>query len=151
MKKFQLLFLTLIVCLFAIPAFAQKIDTFGYYFIENPTKAFAGISEINIAGDAGLKEKPKFYGLVRMKKKSAKDYRLLKPALTGRNISFTTQTVGGIYYKFVGTFRRSFPADIQTRMDKQVEGTVLAGTLTKYQNGKKFAEAKVNFSYSGGD
>lgn len=139
------------ICAFAIPAFAQKIDTFGYYFIEKPTKDFSNISEIHLAGDYGAKERPAMFGLIRMKKKSAKDFKLRKTFLSNRELSFTSETVGGVYYTFTGTFVRSFPTKIQARMDKNPDGIVLTGTLTKFQAKKKTASANVKFTYSGGD
>ncbi len=151
MKKFKLLILVLMVGIFAMPAFSQKLDTFGYYTIERPAKEFADISEIHLAGDYGAKQSPSILGLIRLKKKNAKDFRLRKTLLNGRNYSFTSETVAGVYYTFFGTFDKSFPASYQTRMDDPVSGTVLSGKLVKYQGKKKIAEANVKFSYATGD
>src|SRR4051812_6404379 len=98
MKYFKVLFLPVLFCVFLVPAFAQtaKTDIFGYYFIEKAPKAFADISEINLAGDVGLKDKPPFYGLIRMNSKKAKDFILLKPTLDGKDLTFSTKSVGGI-------------------------------------------------------
>lgn len=148
MKKRNILFLTILFCAFAIPAFAQdKVDIFGYYSIVKPTKAFADISEIHLGGDYGEMQSPKFYGLIRMKSKRALDYKLFKPSLSGKNLSFSTKTVGNISYKFTGTFTKlgDFPT-------LQPNGEViLKGTLTKYRGKKKIASAKVKFSYFAGD
>lgn len=147
MKKTKLLFLiTLLLVLSAVPAFAQKTDIFGYYFIEKPSKAFADISEINLAGDEGLNDKPVFYGLIRMTRKAAKDFILNKPEMDGKNITFTTKAVAGVNYQFSGAFTKldDFPAN-------PPEGVILQGTLTKLKGKTKLAEAKVKFTYSPGD
>ena len=125
----------------------QKADIFGYYFIEKPTKDFADISEIHLAGDYGAQQKPPFYGLIRLKKKAAKDFPLLKPDLSGKNISFTTKEVGGISYQFSGSFTKleDFPT---TRPEGEI---LLKGKLTKFKGKTQLAEADVKFSYSAGD
>jgi hypothetical protein len=149
MKKFKILFLVALFSVFALPAFAQtdKVDIFGYYTIEKPTKAFADISEIHLAGGYGEQQSPPFYGLIRLKNKKSKDFRLLKPALNGKNFTFTTRTVGGISYKFVGTFTKlgNFP---ELRPDGEI---VLTGKLTKLKGKTKLAEANIILSYFAGD
>ena len=63
------------------------------------------------------------------------------------NLSFTTLTLGGVYYTFVGKFLRGGDFATQDLSDEQ---PVLEGVLTKYKNGEKIAEAKMKFSYFGG-
>lgn len=148
MKKFRVLFLTILFCAFALPALAQdKVDIFGYYTIVKPTKEFTDISEIHLAGDYGEMQKPKFYGFIRMKSKKTLDYKLLKPTLSGKNFSFSTKSVGNINYKFVGAFTKlgEFPV---TQPNGEI---ILKGTLTKYRGKKKIASAKVKLSYFAGD
>lgn len=60
---------------------------------------------------------------------------------------FTTVTVGGIYFTFVGKFLQGGVFATQDLSDEQ---PVLEGVLTKYKNGQKVAEAKMKFSYFGG-
>jgi hypothetical protein len=60
---------------------------------------------------------------------------------------FTTLTVGGVYYTFVGKFLRD---GVFATQDLSDERPVLEGVLTKYKNGQKIAEAKMKFSYFGG-
>jgi hypothetical protein len=151
MKKLSnILFLAMLFCAFALPALAQdkdKVDIFGYYSIVKPTKAFADIAEIHLGGDYGEMQKPKFYGLIRLKSKRALDYKLLKPTLSGKNLTFSTKTVGNISYKFVGAFTKlgDFP-------ELQPNGEVLLkGTLTKYRGKKQIASANVKLSYFAGD
>ena len=78
---------------------------------------------------------------------NSSDFNLLKPVRTGKKLTFTTKTVGGIYYTFVGTFLKleDFPT-------AKPEGqTVLKGTLTKMRGKKKVAAGTFNFIYSAGD
>jgi len=63
------------------------------------------------------------------------------------NLSFTTVTVGRVYYTFVGKFLRG---GVFAEQDLNDEQPVLEGVLTKYKSGKKVAEAKMKFSYFGG-
>lgn len=63
------------------------------------------------------------------------------------NFSFTTVTLGGVYYTFAGKFLRGGVFAEQDLFDEQ---PVLEGVLTKYKGGKKVAEAKMKFSYFGG-
>lgn len=145
MKKTLILCLALLFIGFAVTATrAQtKTDIFGYYELQGKIPAaFADISEIHLAGEYGAEQKPPVYGLIRLKKKSAKDFPLNEPVYDGKNISFTTKTVGGISYKFSGTFAQ-FP--------NNAPETVLRGVLQKFRGKTKIAEAKVKFSYEQGD
>lgn len=63
------------------------------------------------------------------------------------NFAFTTVTVRGVYFTFVGKFLRG---GIFAEQDLYDEQPVLEGTLVKYRGGKKVAEAKLKFSYFGG-
>lgn len=125
----------------------EKVEIFGYYTIVKPTKDFNDISEINLGGDFGANEKPPFYGLVRLKKTHTKDFRLLKPILTGKHLVFTTKDVNGVYYKFSGDFIKlgNFPI-----LNPNGE-VILKGMLSKYRGKKKIASANVKFSYEAGD
>lgn len=126
---------------------AAENDFFGYYYIQQSPKTFADIDVIHLAGSYGEQQTPKIYGLIRMKKKSAKDFLLLKPIVNGKNISFSTKAVNGVNYRFAGAFTKleNFP---ETRPDGEI---LLKGTLQKFKGKTKIAEAKLNFSYSGGD
>jgi hypothetical protein len=132
--------------LLAMPVFAQETDIYGYYFIEKPTKDFADISEIHFFAGDGTAENPPAYGLIRLKNKKAKDFVINKRMMDEKNISFTTNSVGGISYQFTGAFTKlgNFPS-------YPPEGVVLQGTLTKFKGKAKLAAAKVKFTYSPGD
>lgn len=118
-------------------------DTFGYYSIDGKVPAaFADIDVIHLAGSYGAQRKPPVHGMIRPKK--GRDFPLLKPALSGKNISFTTQAVGGISYKFTGTFVK-FPNN------EQQAGVILRGVLQKFKGKTKIAGASVRFTYDAGD
>jgi hypothetical protein len=144
---------TLVFCLaFLFIGFASTTakaqngnDIFGYYTIDGKVPAaFADISEIHLAGSYGAEQKPPVHGLIRLKKKTAKDFAVNKPTLNGKNISFTTKAVGGISYEFTGTFVK-FPNN------EQQEGIILRGVLRKFKGKTKIAEANVGFTYEAGD
>lgn len=148
MKHFKFFIAAAFVFAFALSASAQnETDIFGYYSIEKPTKAFADISELHLSGGYGARQNPPFYGFIRLKTKRAKDFRLLKPALNGKSLTFSTTSVKGVSYKFSGQFTKlgNFP---ELRPDGEI---LLSGTLTKYRGKTKIASANVKFSYYAGD
>ncbi len=73
-------------------------------------------------------------------------YKYATISITRRKFVFTTTKVKGISYNFSGRFLRSDFVDGEMDLDKPV----LVGTLGKYKNGKRVAEAVVKFSYFAG-
>ena len=63
------------------------------------------------------------------------------------NFTFTTVTAGGVSYAFAGKFLKG---GVYSASDLDDTIAVLEGTLTKFRNGQKVAEAKLKFSYFGG-
>ena len=63
------------------------------------------------------------------------------------NFTFTTLTRGGVSYSFSGKFLKGGNFAATWLGD---ETPVLEGTLTKFRDGNKLAEAKLKFSYFGG-
>jgi hypothetical protein len=63
------------------------------------------------------------------------------------NFSFTTVTMGGVYFTFSGKFLRG---GVFAEQDLNDEQPVLEGVLTRYKGGSKVAEARMKFSYFGG-
>lgn len=139
----------------AAPPAAPKVDLFGYYYFheEEAPKGFQEIdhlhlSTIDMKGEE-MVEVP-LHGWIRLKEKGnapGVDFPLIAPTLKDRAFSFTTQTVGGISYRFAGSFVKlgNFPEE---RPEDEV---VLKGHLTKLQGGKPVAESDVGFRYTGGD
>ncbi len=149
MKKLR--FVLILVAFFSLCSIASaqkplKLDTFGYYYIKKPIKAFANISEIHLAGDYGKQEKPPMYGLIRLKD-APRDFKILKPVEKGDFISFSTDSVGGVSYRFSGNFTRLFIKNQKSTDKLNDGGIVLRGTLTKLKRGAKIAEQAVEFTY----
>ena len=154
MKNFTyifVLFFLLTFVSFVSAQNAEKFDTFGYYYIQNPTKNFADISEIHLSDDFGSKQNPPVFGLIRLKNKKAKDFRLNKPFQKGKYISFSTKSVNGISYRFNGNFTKLYDKVIETRPGTTPNGVILSGTLTKIKGKRKIAEQRVGFTYFAGD
>ena len=63
------------------------------------------------------------------------------------NFTFTTMTVRGVFYTFSGKFLKG---GVYGAGDLDDETPVLEGTLTKFRDGKKVAEANLKFVYFGG-
>lgn len=127
---------------------ANVVDASGTFSIHGkPPQAFANIEVIEIGGndEYGWKANPPFYGFIRLNNKAKTDYKLLKPPIDGKNISFKTRSVGGVSYEFAGSFTQLDFAEKDLR--NQV---VLSGTLKKLAGGKVAAEAKLDFDYTPG-
>jgi len=63
------------------------------------------------------------------------------------NFSFSTVELGGVSYAFSGKFLKG---GVYSAGDLDDTIPVLKGTLTKFRNGQKVAEANLTFSYFGG-
>ena len=63
------------------------------------------------------------------------------------NFTFMTMTVRGVYYTFSGKFLRG---GVYGAGDFDDETPILEGTLTRFRDGKKVAEANLTFVYFGG-
>ena len=124
------------------------MDASGSFSIHDKApQAFANIEVLEIGGDNeyGWKANPPFYGFIRLNNKARTDYKLLKPTIDDKNISFKTRAVAGVSYEFEGTFTQLDFAEKDLR--NQV---VLSGTLKKMMSGKVAAEAKLDFEYTPG-
>ena len=73
-------------------------------------------------------------------------YRYAAVSVTRQKFVFTTAAVKGVSYKFTGRFLRSDFVGSEMNFEKPV----LVGTLGKYINGKRVAEAFVKLSYFAG-
>jgi len=127
---------------------ATESDVTGGYFAME--KLPAEFSEIDFMGLATIDENAKpapLNGFLRPKKKSAKDYHLIAPTLSGADLTFTTETINGVSYSFTGTFSTlgNFPEN-----PPATDLAVLKGTLKKMKDGTEVAKTPVSFSYSAG-
>lgn len=74
-------------------------------------------------------------------------YRYKTLTVKRDNFTFTTMTVRGIFYTFSGKFLKG---GVYGAGNLDEETPVLEGTLTRFRNGKKVAEANLKFVYFGG-
>lgn len=72
---------------------------------------------------------------------SEKVYEFTALRLRQHNLTFATAPIGGIAYRFEGRFLHTPP--FTDMADKDI--AVLEGTLTKLQNGREIATAKMRF------
>lgn len=131
----------------ALPVFSQtKRQTFNpdgsFWLIGEPPAEFADFGGINLNGRR-LRRIP----TQGLQLNNGKTFHYKSLIVKRDNFSFTTITLGGVYFTFVGKFLRGGVFAEQELYDEQ---PVLEGTLTKYQGGKKVADAKLKFSYFGG-
>jgi hypothetical protein len=123
-------------------------DVTGPYFPTNPLPAeFAELDHLLLATIDDNGEPAPLNGFLRPKKARANDYVLVKPALSGRNLTFTTTAVAGVHYTFNGAFTRldHFAANAPA-----YDEVVLSGTLTKMRDGNSVATTPVSFAYQAG-
>ena len=131
----------------SIPVLAQKnsarFDPDGsFWVLGDLPNEFSEFNEINL--NAKRSRRLSVQGLVVQNGK-----RLAFKTLTVKrdNFTFTTVTAGGVSYAFAGKFLKGgvyYASDLDDTIP------VLEGTLTKFRNGEKVAEAKLKFSYFGG-
>lgn len=123
-------------------------DVTGAYFAADALPDdFSEIEHLNLATIDEQGNPAPLNGFIRPKRRSAKDYQLINPKLNGKNLTFTTTTVGGVGYSFTGAFEK---LDNFSANPPPSDEVVLRGTLTKTQDGQVVAETKVNFTYSAG-
>ena len=143
---------------FAAGSPPAKVDVFGYYYLleGKAPKGFQDVSELHLSTfdyKDGKELTVPLYGWIRLKPKVVKgkevavDFPLVAPTRKERSLTFTTKEVGGVSYRFAGSFTKlgNFP-------EERPEGEViLKGHLAKLQGGKVVAEGDVGFHYTGGD
>ncbi len=119
----------------------------GYYAIKNTAKAFRGF-EFNLGYELSPPNSAQEHSLwVNDRRRGFIDEgNVVK--IDGKKIFFKTAEIDGIKYIFEGNFTgHSFSIeDYQYEYNAEA---VLRGTLTKFLNGKKVAEAPVEFFYNG--
>lgn len=143
----KLIALTTILLVIGISAIGQtKRQAFNpdgaFWLIGEPPDEFKDFAGINLNGRQ-LRRIPS-QGLQHI---DGKTFHFKTLTVRRDNFSFTTRTLGGIYYTFAGRFLRG---GVFAEQDLSDERPVLEGVLTKYKSGKKVAAAKLKFSYFGG-
>ena len=124
-------------------------DVTGAYFVKGSLPSdFSEIEHLSLATIDDQGNPAPLNGFIRPKRRSAKDYQLVRPKLDGKNLSFTTTTVNGVSYSFTGTFEK---LDDFSANPPPSDEVILRGKLTKLLDGNMVIETDVNFTYSAGD
>jgi hypothetical protein len=136
----------LVLCLTAAPAFTQRkaarFDPDGSFWIRGtPPPEFSDFDSINLNAKRLRYLNPP--GLMMRTTR----YRYKTLTVQRDNFTFTTMTVRGIFYTFSGKFLKG---GVYGAGNLDDETPVLEGTLTRFRNGKKVAEANLKFVYFGG-
>lgn len=146
-QGFKLVTLTTILLALGIVVSAQtkpaKFNPDGsFWLIGEPPTQFKDFGSINLNGRRLRRIPSQGYQL-----NNGKTFHFKSLIVKRDNFSFTTVSLGGVYYTFSGKFLRGGVFAEQDLFDEQ---PVLEGVLARYKNGKKVAEAKLRFSYFGG-
>ena len=133
----------LIVSTSATLAFAQsRFDPDGsFWLLDQPTE-FSEFGAINLNAKK-LRRLPS----PGLQLNDGTNYRYKTLTVKRNNFTFTTVTRRGIYYTFSGRFLKG---GVFAMTELNDESPILEGTLTRYRDGKKVAEAKLRFTYFGG-
>lgn len=136
----------LVLSLVSIPAFAQKrFDPDGSFWLHEstpPPNEFSDFGGINLNAKK-LRRLPSA-GLQLI---DGTTYRFKTLNVKQHNFTFTTVALKGVSYSFSGRFLKG---GVYSSGILDDETPVLEGTLTKFRNGQKLAEAKLKFVYFGG-
>lgn len=130
------------------PSEQAETGVTGAYFPNDPLPAgFAELEHLLLATIDENGAPAPLNGFLRPKKREAKDYVLLHPALEGTHLTFETATVNGVRYAFDGEF---------TQLAKFAENppssdtVVLTGTLRRMRDGEAAESTPVRFHYEAG-
>jgi hypothetical protein len=143
-KLFRTLTVAVVLVTLAVSVLPQaKFNPDGAFFLigETPT-GFSDFSGIYLNGRR-LRRLP----TQAMHLNNGKMFHYKSLVVKRDNFSFTTVTLGGVYFTFSGKFLRG---GVFAEQDLYDEQPVLEGVLTRYKGGNKVAEARMKFSYFGG-
>jgi hypothetical protein len=134
--------------------FTEPVED-GYYYligtpaIENKPKGF---KDFDYFGLETYRFEPKTYKRIPVKPNGfVYTNRLLHFArlkISGKQISFTTESQNGVSYRLEGKFVDEIITVKTSYGEDEMETVVIKGLLTKWKNGVKIAEAKVNFGFT---
>ena len=130
-----------------VPAFSQRarFDPDGSFWLHESTPApneFSDFSGINLNAKR-LRRLPS----PGLQLNNGTTYRFKTLNVKRDNFTFTTMTIRGVSYSFAGKFLKG---GVYASGILDDETPVLEGTLTKFRDGKKVAEANLKFVYFGG-
>lgn len=146
LKLNNLCLLSALICvlLFSAVTHAQtRFDPDGSFWIHGePPAEFSEVSAINLNAKR-LRRLP----AQGLQVTDGTTYRFKTATVLRNKFTFTTLALKGVSYSFSGKFLKggNFAA---TALNDEVP--VMEGTITKYRDGKKVAEAKLKFIYFGG-
>jgi len=148
MKKYFSIFVLL--CLTVAPAFTQRktsarFDPDGSFWLHEstpPPAEFSDFSGINLNAKR-LRRLPS----PGLQLNNGTSYRFKTLNVKRDNFTFTTMSIRGVSYSFAGKFLKG---GVYASGILDDETPVLEGTLTKFRDGKKIAEANLKFVYFGG-
>jgi len=133
---------------FCIPSFGQRakserFDPDGSFWLQGaPPNEFSDFGGINL--NAKRSRRLPQPGL---ETNNGKRYRFKILNVKQEKFIFTTVTIAGVSYSFSGKFLKG---GVYASGILDDETPVLEGTLTKFRDGRKLAEAKLKFVYFGG-
>ena len=146
MRKTVSLMALLLVLLVSFPAVSQKGATFdpdgSFWIIGDHGDGFSDFGGINLNAKR-LRRLPS----AGVQLVNGKTFRFKTLNVKRDNFTFTTVTIGGVYYTFSGRF---LIGGVFAATDLSDERPVLEGVLAKYKSGKKVATNKLKFMYFGG-
>jgi hypothetical protein len=128
---------------------ALEKEPYGYFRPAGKMpKPLADVAELHLAGagEYGAQATPPYFGVLETKGRAAKEFRLRERTISGREIRFTTELIGGVSYRFEGTFARLDFHDGGVPINE----VMLRGRLTKLRHGKEVASARVGFAFEAG-
>jgi len=136
----------LLLCLIC-PAFSQRgrFDPDGSFWLKDGTTApteFSDFSAINLNAKR-LRRLPS----PGVQLNNGTNYRFKTLSVKRDNFTFTTTTLRGVSYSFAGKFLKG---GVYASGILDEDTPVLEGTLTKFRDGKKVAEANLKLVYFGG-
>ena len=140
----------LLLCLIAAPAFTQRktsarFDPDGSFWLHEstpPPNEFSDFGGINL--NAKRVRRLPSSGL---QLNNGTTFRFKTLNVKRDNFTFTTISIRGVSYSFAGKFLKG---GVYASGILDDETPVLEGTLTKFRDGKKVAEANLKFVYFGG-
>ena len=128
-------------------AFSQRgrFDPDGLFWLKDgttPPTEFSDFSAINLNAKR-LRRLPS----PGVQLNNGTTYRFKTLSVKRDNFTFTTMSRGGVSYSFAGKFLKG---GVYAAGDLDEDTPVLEGTLTKFRDGKKIAEANLKLVYFGG-
>ena len=143
----QVVGVLLFLLLICTPVFTQKkaaaFDPDGSFWVHNtPPTEFSELSAINLNAKR-LRRLPS----PGLQVNDGSTYRFKTLTVKQNNFTFTTVARKNVYYSFSGKFLKGGNYAAAALND---EVPVMEGTLTRYESGKKVAEARIKFIYFGG-